>query len=374
ELGAVYRNAMGVTKGPYSLSRARDYNAGRPIQKQHQTLIQCVVMEAFPGNDWVSDDRNYLARLMDRYGCYEALTHNCELDIGTKDIVDGGLWVEYQGHQNHDEGGSAVDRDKAKVQVCAGRCLLLVIPKIKHLDVCQAIQSVKHALENHPDRVRAEKALEQWKEPDPDHVRQRWLKAMPEMAKDSARRLRESMDQHGHVLLNDELEIFSKGTFSYQCGYCGEHSHDNNVKQYIDGPAKGCEACQSLRMLEHGERNRREKWSNHPLWPSLPDVTKAQLCDNSLKAACPKCGSEVGKENLFDRPDYFCLCCLDTGRIITGNGQSAGTVYQNLEAIKEVIHAVDENPHVRFEDQISVEDGNIVLTLTVNGMTRSLPL
>lgn len=56
DLGAVHLNAMGVTKGPYSLLRAREYSAGRPIKKQHQALIQCVVMEAFPGNEWVNDN------------------------------------------------------------------------------------------------------------------------------------------------------------------------------------------------------------------------------------------------------------------------------------------------------------------------------
>lgn len=374
ELGAAYQTVTGNITTFYSMRRTEESNAGRSIPKQTQALIGCVLMEAFPEEKWRFDDRSYLRQLEKAVGGKPRLSANAELDIGTQGIVDGGIWVEYQGYQSHREDPKVMATDQLKISVCQGRCLLLVIDKLDLPYADTAIQAVKSALQEHPDRDRADQALTVMTEPDPEKVSNRWLNSKLGLAHQRGRQLKDKMAFYGHRLLSDLTSVYSNGYFDYQCGYCHRISADNRVKPYIDRPSEGCKHCERERATDNFAQDRLKKWEKHPLWVLMSETTRDELCNNQETFFCPQCGGQNWKAKLSERTDYLCLLCLDTGRRITDQGQSAGTVYQHLETVRNLISEIDEQPSTRFEDQVTTESDKIWISMTVNGQRQSFPM
>ncbi|RKZ95627.1 MAG: hypothetical protein DRQ40_03210 [Gammaproteobacteria bacterium] len=227
-----YMAAAGFISVWQTRVRAGETAWGRTAMSQGEAYLFATVKLLFPYVErWEFNSRDKIAGT------------KLELDLGTQELIHGGLWLEYQGDDSHRKCPETMKRDKQKKEKSPG--VLIVIDRIKGYTGVKFLDAVKEGLQ----QSKAAHLLEQMEEINSDQIDLLATKIIYSKADEIGRRLEKLLYEKNpkHKINTPLNKIFSSGRYSYSCGLCNKDVVGVMVKHHLDRPPSGCRNCRTER-------------------------------------------------------------------------------------------------------------------------------
>lgn len=334
-----------VTAGKYTKewteSRACETSFGRKDINVGEKLCMATLQLMFPSiKVWRYHDRSVLK--------------GRELDIYTPEKFKGGLALEYQGHQSHDNDPDTIYTDRWKVKNFEG--VLIVITRFSYSPK-NAIDKIKKALQ--------EKKIDPEKTPTEDQVIQRHRSLLVDQASKTGEMLEDTlkMGNPDHKLVGRPQEIYGYGKFKYICGSCNQETNPVRVRDYLYRPTSGCHRCKYDRCKDKSKKVRKQVIDRvlGDLKEKVDPQIIKRLSGPEKGVICPRCNGfnfsnytleEICKTVVEDGR-FVCRICLNTGTKV----HDQDVITQHLGNIKHIIATARLSTAEKWWEYVTVERG-----------------